>query len=133
MFLTEVPNLWPDQFGVEKDSIYTPLDILKFQADLLAQKTKNIVSAEFIKNKGEDALVVENVTYTFFLVTPQNKKLKLFETKHNTHKHYPMSVVTNDGKEEECLNSYELTEKVKELLCNPKLRKAINTMVLDNR
>lgn len=133
MFLTEIPNLWPDQFGVETDSIFTPLDILKQQADYLAVRTRNIVGAEFIKNKGEDSLIVENVTYTFFLVSPQNKKLKLFDTKHNTYRHYPMSIITNDGKEEELLNSFELLEKLRELLANPKLRKAISKMIMDSK
>ena len=66
-------DLWPEEIDIEKlPSIITPISILKEQASLLGQKTKNIVEAEV---KSTDA-GNSQISVTFNLVAPALNKYR---------------------------------------------------------
>ena len=80
-----VEDLWPE---VESAKIRTPASILKEQASLLGQKTKNLVEGLVIGNeKGGD------LSYSFFLVAPalSSYRYLLFTMSHDIRM-YPLFI-----------------------------------------
>lgn len=81
-----VEDLWPEELEAAK--IRTPASILKEQASLLGQKTKNLVEGLVTGNeKGE------NLSYSFFLVAPalNNYRYLLFTMSHDIRM-YPLFI-----------------------------------------
>lgn len=94
-------DLWPK--GIENLKVKSPVAILREQASILGEKTKNLVQAEVTeKNSGKF------FTYTFFLVAPalNNYRYELFDMYHDISL-YPVDI----GVEEDIFA--EIESKVK--------------------
>src|SRR5437870_5758314 len=73
---TTIPDLWPEDFGIP-DQV-PPIVILREQATLLSQKTKNIIKGHVETNANKDgrflhefqlsATALDNYKYTLFYV-----------------------------------------------------------------
>jgi hypothetical protein len=74
-----MPDLWPAD--IAKTIHKTPVSILREQAALLGEKTKNLVEAEVAQN---DVYNSSDFRYDFFIVGPalQNYHYKLFTISH---------------------------------------------------
>ena len=81
-----VEDLWPEELEAAK--IRTPASILKEQASLLGQKTKNLVEGLVTGDeKGGDLL------YSFFLVAPALSSYRyLLFTMHHDIRMYPLFI-----------------------------------------
>lgn len=80
-------DLWPEDIQVVK--VRAPVTILREQATLLGQRTKNIVTAEVVNAHDEDAF-----GFSFYLVGPAigNYRYKLFALSHGAE-FYPLTLV----------------------------------------
>jgi hypothetical protein len=80
-------DLWPDTLSFEK--LNAPVNLLREQASLLGQKTKNLLQAEVKQIKSESG----SFSYSFLLAAPSlNYQYKLFEIHHGISL-YPVVVV----------------------------------------
>lgn len=57
-------DLWPEQIGEEKFN--APVSIMRTQAELLGEKTRNLVTADVSAGQSGDSIFV----YHFFIVGP---------------------------------------------------------------
>lgn len=85
-------DLWPKEIGTVK--IKSPVAILREQASLLGQKTKNIVTAEVSEGDGERG----TFSYFFHIVAPAlgNYRYKLLSISHEISL-YPLEVNVEDA------------------------------------
>lgn len=85
-----IDNLWPDEIAFVTDDL-PPVTILKQQASLLGQKTKNIVEAE-VKTTSAD---VEGILrHTMYLVAPALcfYRYPLIDVEHEVTSMYPVTI-----------------------------------------
>jgi hypothetical protein len=78
-------DLWAEDISVS--TLRPPVVILREQASLLGQKTKNIVTAEVRSSTDK-----KNITHSFFIVAPalDNYRYGLFSIVHNNIELYPV-------------------------------------------
>lgn len=116
--MSEVVDLWPD-FRLEK--VRSPKSILKEQADLLSQKTNNVL-------KGDIGSVSQQseTTVGFSITSPflNNYRYQLFYVKFNPATLYPVFL---DGYGS-CNDEADFVQKVKEILSAPTTIKIINSL-----
>jgi|SRR5579871_254365 len=100
-------DLWPSNIAETK--LVSPVSILKEQAALLGEKTKQLVQGE-VKSQANDTLLV----HSFFLVAPTlNYRYELFRVSHSMA-FYPLNVMyLNRGTQVH--SEAELKEKLKEI------------------
>ena len=74
-------DLWP---AIEQPTIKAPVVILREQAQLLGEKTRNIVEAEVTRIEGEDWIPWYHFAYAFWIVAPTlgNYRYRLFAIAH---------------------------------------------------
>lgn len=93
---SKVENLWPMDIRATSKQL-SPVAILKRQASLLGERTKNIVEAE-VETKGADHQ--KKLQHWFYLVAPALDfyKYPLFRVEHSPTQFYPlsMSFIVND-------------------------------------
>lgn len=88
---SKVENLWPADVAASTKRL-SPVAILRQQATLLGQRTKNIVEAE-VETKGTD--FQRRLQHWFYLVAPglDFYKYPLFLIEHDPTKFYPLKVI----------------------------------------
>lgn len=88
---SKVENLWPPDVAASTKRL-SPVAILRQQATLLGQRTKNIVEAE-VETKGTD--FQRRLQHWFYLVAPglDFYKYPLFLVEHDPTKFYPLKIV----------------------------------------
>lgn len=84
-------DLWPEQ--IDEEMMTSPVSILREQAHLLGEKTKNIVKAEV--NIGDQ--IGDAFLYHFYIVAPtlNNYHYHLFTVEHDIAL-YPLKIYLND-------------------------------------
>jgi hypothetical protein len=84
-------DLWPDTIGEDLEK--SPVSILREQASLLGQKTKNIVQAEVSIGPAEE----DEFAHTFQIVAPamSNYRYQLFTVYHKIYL-YPVEIFAED-------------------------------------
>lgn len=91
-------DLWPSEIGPVTD-VKVPVSILKEQASLLGNKTKNIVEAEIIPKyiESDDSEEENEFIYFFYLVAPvlDNYRYKLFAIRHKIEL-YPLRIYPDE-------------------------------------
>jgi hypothetical protein len=87
--MSEITNLWPD-FTAEK--VRTPKTVLKEQAALLGEKTKNLILGEVTTDKIPNSNGKEVISEELYLVVPSlgNYRYKLVELYHEPALVYPL-------------------------------------------
>lgn len=116
--MSEVVDLWPD-FHLEK--VRSPKSILKEQADLLSQKTNNVLKGD-IGSVSQQA----ETTVGFLITSPflNNYKYQLFYVKFNPATLYPVFLEGYGS----CNDEGEFVLKVKEILSASSTIKIINSL-----
>lgn len=85
-----IRDLWPDD--IKADESLAPLDILQFQADQLAVRTKQILSAEVVRSEPQD-----RINLSFLVYAPRIKRRsELFTVQHQKDKSYPAAIIAPD-------------------------------------
>ncbi len=107
---SRVDNLWPTDIEAHSGQL-SPVAILKQQAALLGERTKNLVEAE-VETKATD--YQRQLQHWFYLVAPALDfyKYPLFRVEHPAIRFYPLSiklakVTSKPGTEEKGLNAFE--------------------------
>lgn len=90
---SKVDNLWPDDIEASSKQL-SPVAILKRQASLLGEQTKNLVEAE-VETKGTDFQRL--LQHWFYLVAPALDfyKYPLFRVEHYPTQFYPLKIIWN--------------------------------------
>ena len=129
---TSQPDLWGD---IELAGTRTPLVIMREQAALLGQKTKNVVKAKV--NPGTTPGFLH---YSFRLVVPalDGYNYELFSVRHRVEEPYPVMVetVTRNAPaplgraaiEKHLSNEAEFTSWLQRQLSSPKTKKIVATL-----
>jgi hypothetical protein len=122
-------DLWPDDIGVVND-ISTPVGILKKQASLLGQKTKNLVEAEI------KSLVDNNrFIYHFNLIAPALNyyQYHLFSIGHDVAI-YPLRLSFLAIDESYELDSQdELIEKLEFIFSHERTKRIIKSLIAQSQ
>ncbi|MBI3650841.1 MAG: hypothetical protein HY231_07300 [Acidobacteria bacterium] len=120
-------DLWPNDIGVVND-ISTPVGILKEQAALLGQKTKNLVEGEI-----SDAGIDNNFNYKFYLIAPALKHYKY----HLFSVHYPIDIyplkISWEGDPIIAKSEEEFTKALQQIFSNDKTKKVIRVLLAQSQ
>jgi len=123
-------NLWPD---VESESVLTPVAILREQADLLGQKTKNVVTARVTGGQASlyGVMTSKGFVYTLSLVAPalDNYAYDILRVRHGMQI-YPVQVsdlVRN--KELQAATEEEFLAALGEVLGSPEVKNVIQVLL----
>lgn len=124
---TQIVNLWPEDIGRNIDQS-TPLTILKQQASLLGQRTKNLVEAMVVSEMDGEFFV-----HSFILIAPAlgHYRYLLFRVLHKLDI-YPLHIKTDvDSKPPQYIASTEdeFIDQLKEVFSAEKTRKVIDTLL----
>lgn len=88
---SKVDSLWPSDIAASTKRL-SPVAILRQQATLLGQRTKNLVEAE-VETKGTD--FQRKLQHWFYLVAPALDfyKYPLFLVEHSPTRFYPLKII----------------------------------------
>jgi len=79
-------DLWPSD--IKSEEVLSPLDIMTYQAELLASRTGNLLSAEVIRSESAD-----RVKLAFEVHAPRiDRRMQLFTVQHRKEFDYPAVV-----------------------------------------
>lgn len=122
---TTTLDLWPNDIAVSDE--ITPVSILREQASLLGQKTKNLVQGkvELLSGKGGTFL------YGFYLVAPalDHYKYRLLSIQYPIE-HYPVTINFEAGNRVLTANDYnEFVAKLGDVLVDEKTRSIVRSLV----
>lgn len=94
---SKVENLWPMDIRATSKQL-SPVAILKRQASLLGERTKNIVEAE-VETKAADHQ--KKLQHWFYLVAPALDfyKYPLFRVEHSPTQFYPLMIIVSSSAE----------------------------------
>jgi hypothetical protein len=131
-------DLWPDLSNIAP--VRTPILVLKEQAALLGQKTKNIVTALVVGPKRGVATPDEDEDYkdgfvlvSFILVAPvlENYHYHLFNIQYSITKPYPVRIFAHiqQPMAEKVSSEKQLVEKLKTIFSNRATVTAISAMI----
>lgn len=126
-------NLWPDDIAVT--GVVAPVTILKDQASVLGQRTKNLVEGRVTQSN--EPFHEDNFTYRFDLVAPalNNYRYRLFSISHGVE-FYPL-IITNsaafNGDEVEVPNEEEFLNALGNIFSSEKTRRVITSLIAQSR
>ncbi|MFN0107786.1 MAG: hypothetical protein ACKVZH_02960 [Blastocatellia bacterium] len=134
-------NLWPQDLFTAVETQRTPLALMREQATLLGEQTRNLVEAKVVTSTqetiGGDLFIVRSNTtqfvQTFNLVSPalSNYTYQLFRVIHPVEG-FPLKVLFEDS--EYAANSEEeLVATLKVIFAHEKTRRVIKAMIAQSR
>ena len=124
-------DLWPNDIDIDTmPDITTPISMLKEQASLLGQKTKNIVEAEV---KSRDA-GNGRISVSFNLVAPALNKYRyeLFQISHHGIELYPVSLAFSNTSYT-AQSPEQFIEHLKKIFANEKTKSVIQSLIAQSR
>lgn len=85
-------NLWPNNISETND--VSPVSLLREQANLLGEKTKNLVVADVSRGSFDN----QNFVYHFYIVAPtlNNYRYRLFTVEHGIEM-YPLTIYMDEA------------------------------------
>jgi hypothetical protein len=118
-------SLWPDTIGTVEE--VPPVAILKQQAALLGEKTKNIVIAEVDSKAGYN-----NFYDVFYLVAPalDNYSFELFKVSRSIENFYPVTISSDTLiYDNQITSEAQLLKALENIFSNSKTVKIIQSML----
>jgi len=114
-----MPDLWPDDFGVQ--DVTPPIGILREQAEALAKKTKGLVIARVVSGKNDTTFF-----HRFVLEVPtlEDYSFTLFTISH-TILLYPVHISGEGLKSSGAKNPEDFAQNLREVLGTPTVKKAV--------
>lgn len=127
-------NLWPEDIAVT--GVVAPVTILKDQASVLGQRTKNLVEGRVKQGTG-DPLGNNKFSYDFDLVAPalNNYRYHLFSIWHGVE-FYPLIISSSaafPGVELEVPNEEEFLNALGSIFSSEKTRRVITSLIAQSR
>jgi hypothetical protein len=118
-------SYWPTDFGVEVE--ITPLTILKEQAALLGERTKNIVEGR-VQTKVDEKM---EFRHSLYLVVPTLANYRYFLLSvHHKPAIYPIQIFDGTSDREVTARDFEeFKEKLKEILSSDRVKRIIGTLL----
>ncbi len=126
---TAIPDLWPEDIG--QTTVTAPLSILQQHAQILAQKTDELVCAT-VESMTERA---QSFIHNFTLVAPalNNYSLRVFRVKHGVH-FYPLEIMTDlDGPNFRAASQDDFMRALGEIFSSAPMRKMISSLIAQSR
>jgi len=129
-------NLWPEDIAVT--DVIAPVTILKEQASLLGQRTKNLVEGRVSPGigKGLDMFDAGRFTYDFDLVAPalKNYTYRLFSISHGVE-FYPLTIdsATLNSADFKVNNDEEFLKALETIFSSGKTKGIISSLVSQSR
>lgn len=126
---TQVIDLWPEDIATNVSEL-TPVAILKQQASLLGDKTKNLVEAQ-VETRAVD--FQRFLEHSFYIVAPalDHYRYLLFRVTHPGTL-YPVEIVSQDHKES-AGSETEFIEKIRGILSSEKTRKLVQSLIAQSQ
>ncbi|MBL8205930.1 MAG: hypothetical protein JNM09_16970 [Blastocatellia bacterium] len=128
---TTTLDLWPTSIDIDKlPDITTPISILKEQASLLGQKTKNIVEAEVKSTDAGNG----RISVSFNLVAPALNKYRyqLFQITHHGIELYPVGL-SFSNRSYTANSPEQFIEHLKKILADEKTKSVIQSLIAQSR
>ncbi|MEK6301201.1 MAG: hypothetical protein AABO41_10805 [Acidobacteriota bacterium] len=127
-------NLWPEDIAVTQ--IVAPVAILKEQAALLGERTKNLVEGRVTQRK-RDFMDFSKLTYDFDLVAPalDHYQYRLFSISHNVE-FYPLTIDNSDALNDSQLHvndEEEFLHALGQIFSSEKTKGVIKSLVAQSR
>src|SRR6185436_9770992 len=126
-------NLWPDDIAVT-DAV-APVSLLKEQASLLGERTKNLVEGRVTPGLGKGAafLIAGRFNYDFDLVAPalNNYRYHLFSISHGVEL-YPLTISGTEALDSEDIqvnNEEEFLNELKRIFSFEKTKRIISSLI----
>lgn len=118
-------DLWPE--NIAESNLVTPVSILKEQAALLGEKTKQLVKGEV-----QTTTVGNLFVHHFYLVAPTlNYRYQLFEVEHPLH-FYPLGV-RHLNMTMQISSEDDLRKKLREIFAAPQTVAAVQSILAQVR
>ncbi|MDZ7898058.1 MAG: hypothetical protein U5N85_08525 [Arcicella sp.] len=129
--MSEVTNLWPD-FTIEK--VRTPKTVLKEQAALLGERTRNLILGEVVSDKVPLKSGKEVISEELYLVVPSlgNYRYRLVELYHEPALVYPLfeGLYLSEGMKSNGINDEnDLTKYLSSVFTNTKTKTIIQSLL----
>ena len=127
-------NLWPEDIDVSE--VIAPVTILKEQASLLGERTKNLVEGRVTPNN-DNFLYTTDFVYDFDLVAPalNNYRYRLFTIEHNVDL-YPLFIRNFEAfavPRLEVPNEEEFLTRLAEIFSSRKAKSVIKSLIAQSR
>ena len=127
-------NLWPEDIALTQ--IVAPVAILKEQAALLGERTKNLVEGRVTQRK-RDYLYPLTLTYDFDLVAPalDHYQYRLFSISHDVE-FYPLTIDNSDALNDNQLHvndEEEFLSALGQIFSSDKTKGVIKSLVAQSR
>lgn len=121
-----IPDLWPDE--IEVGNIIAPVAILKRQAELLGEKTQNLV-----QGKVETRIRKKSVMHSFYIVAPalDDYQVRLLIVCHN-HRLYPLKLVAS-ASSFDIHSDKELIEVLRGVLTSEETKRIIRSLIIQSQ
>lgn len=129
-------NLWPEDIAVT--DVVAPVSILKEQASLLGERTKNLVEGSVTPGlgKGVNVLLKDRFNYDFDLVAPalNHYRYRLFSISHGVE-FYPLiiDVTALDTDQFQLYNEEEFLKALEALFSSEKTKGIIGSLIAQSR
>ncbi|MBP8131164.1 MAG: hypothetical protein KA184_16420 [Candidatus Hydrogenedentes bacterium] len=122
----KIPNLWPELLA--QGAPVTPRAILQRQAQVLSERSENMVQGEITTRVlGSDLL------HTMHVVAPEMEGLRFFvvRVRHNLQHPYPLLVFAteSDNSGKECADETAFIEVLRELLHMPRVMNVVSSLL----
>ena len=116
-------NLWPVDIG--RSDVIAPVSILREQASLLGEQTRNVLTARVVQGESFD----DRFNYSFVLVAPAlaNYRYYLFSVSHGVI-FYPL-VIQFDDESIEVKDEEALLSSLERIFSAESTRKVINSLL----
>jgi hypothetical protein len=121
-------DLWPKDIATVS-GVRTPVSILREQAILLGEKTKNIVEAEIISS-GKNGVF----SHSFVLVAPvlDSYQYELFSVQHSAQI-YPLIVKIRGSQITEAGSEEQFIEQLQSIFADPQTKQIIQTLIVQSQ
>lgn len=131
-------NLWPEDIAVT--GAVAPVAILKEQASLLGERTKNLVEGRVSAGVGTDIdkFLQNTFTYDFDLVAPalNSYRYRLLSMTHDAEAFYPLTIASAALGSDRLVrinNEEELLKALEAVFSSDKTRRVIGSLLAQSR
>ena len=124
-------DLWPD--NIADSNMVTPVSILKEQAALLGEKTRQLVKGEVVTQaRASDNSMQVPFTHRFFLAAPTiSYRYELFYVTHGVN-FYPLNVAYGH-QAMQCRDEEDFKAKLKTILSSPQTINVVHAILAQVR
>lgn len=120
-----IRSLWPDDIG--QSDLVTPVAIMREQAGLLGEKTRNLVTAE-VMSSSEQGFIYHNFSLE---ARALSYRFQLFRVVHQIAL-YPLTV-TSGGKSWKCATEAEFRQVLGEILGSDETKTIVKALIAQSR